>query len=159
VATQDDVRRIALSLPEVVEDATSYAVANKGKPRRIAWVWRERVHPKKARVLNPRNGVQVADLEEKEMSSRRTTARRSSPSCTTTATLAAVRFEAIEVDELTEPSPTPGAAGRRQRSSRPSTRALRSDCRTTGAFVVRRLEDRCPLFEVGSRHGRGAPLA
>ena len=104
MATQDDVRRIALSLPEVVEDATSYAVPNKGKPRRIAWVWRERVHPKKARVLNPSVlGVQVADLEEKEMlvASDDGTKFFTEPHYNGYAAVL-VRLEAIEVDELTE---------------------------------------------------------
>ena len=52
MATQEDVRRIALSLPETIEDSNrfAFAVLNKGKPRGIAWIWMERVHPKKARA-------------------------------------------------------------------------------------------------------------
>jgi hypothetical protein len=51
VADQDDVRRIALSLPEVREgeDHFAFSVGKKG----IAWVWLERPAPKKARVPNP----------------------------------------------------------------------------------------------------------
>jgi hypothetical protein len=51
MATQDDVRRIALSLPEVVETPGHFAfeVAGKG----FVWVYLERIHPKKARVPNP----------------------------------------------------------------------------------------------------------
>ena len=51
---QEDVRRIALSLPDV-EAATlgiGYAVRNKGKAKGFAWVWQERVDPKKPRVPN-----------------------------------------------------------------------------------------------------------
>jgi hypothetical protein len=55
MATQDDVRRIALSLPEVTEgdDRFGFSVLNKGKAKGIAWVWLERVDPKKARVPQP----------------------------------------------------------------------------------------------------------
>jgi len=70
VATQDDVRRIALSLPEVHEgtDRFAFSVANKGKQKGIAWIWMERVHPKKARVPNPEVvAIQVPDLDEKEL--------------------------------------------------------------------------------------------
>ena len=70
MATQEDVRRIALSLPETIEDSNrfAFAVLNKGKPRGIAWIWMERVHPKKARVPNPEViAVTVSDLIEKEL--------------------------------------------------------------------------------------------
>ena len=68
MATQDDVRRIALSLPETEEDPNRFAfsVRNKGKPKGFAWVWLERIHPKKARIPNPEVlAVRVADLDEK----------------------------------------------------------------------------------------------
>ena len=68
MATQKDVRRIALSLPETEEstDGFGFTVNNKGKPKRFAWVWRERIHPKKARVPNPEVlALRVADLDEK----------------------------------------------------------------------------------------------
>lgn len=70
MATQADVRRIARSLPETVEarDRFAFSVRNKGKEKGIAWVWLERVHPKKARVPNPKVlAVRVADLDEKDM--------------------------------------------------------------------------------------------
>ena len=70
MATQNDVRRIALALPEVQEgtDRFAFSVENKGKQKGIAWVWRERVHPKKARVPNPEVvAIQVPDLDDKEM--------------------------------------------------------------------------------------------
>lgn len=55
MATQDDVRRIALSLPETSElpDRFAFAVANKGKFKAFAWVWNERREPKRPRVPNP----------------------------------------------------------------------------------------------------------
>jgi hypothetical protein len=70
VALQSDVRRIALSLPGVEEepDHFGFFVPDRGKKKRFAWVWSERVDPKKARV--PRPGVlavRVAGTAEKEM--------------------------------------------------------------------------------------------
>ena len=55
MANQDDVRRIALALPETVEEDGRFAfgVLNKGKSKGIAWVWLDRPDPKKARVPNP----------------------------------------------------------------------------------------------------------
>jgi hypothetical protein len=69
MATQDDVRRIALSLPGVTEeeDGFAFSVENRGKRKGIAWIWLERVDPKKARVPNPDViGVRVANGGEKE---------------------------------------------------------------------------------------------
>jgi len=51
VSTQTDVRRILLSLPEVTQDAGSFHFRVDGK--QIAWVYPERVDPKRARVPNP----------------------------------------------------------------------------------------------------------
>jgi hypothetical protein len=55
MATRADVRRIALSLPKTVEgkDHFAFSVPNKGKLKGFAWVWMERVVPKKPRVANP----------------------------------------------------------------------------------------------------------
>jgi hypothetical protein len=69
MATQDDVRRIALSLPETSEGADhfSFGVLNKGKVKGFAWTWNERIEPKKPRVPNPEVlAVRVASLAEKE---------------------------------------------------------------------------------------------
>ena len=66
MADQEDVREIALTLPEVEEDQDRFAfsVGKKG----FAWVWQERLHPKKPRVPNPGVlAVRVANLEEKEL--------------------------------------------------------------------------------------------
>jgi hypothetical protein len=68
MATQDDVRRIALSLPETVEaaDRFAFSVRNKGKEKGFAWAWNERVEPKKPRVPRPDVlAVRVADQGEK----------------------------------------------------------------------------------------------
>jgi hypothetical protein len=70
MADQNDVRRIALSFPETseAEDRFAFSVNNRGKQKGFAWVWQERVHPKKARVPNPTVlAVRVRDAQEKEM--------------------------------------------------------------------------------------------
>jgi hypothetical protein len=70
MATQRDVRRIALSLPGTVEssDRFAFSVRHQGKDRGYVWVWKERIHPRKARVPNPSVlAVRVADLDEKEV--------------------------------------------------------------------------------------------
>jgi hypothetical protein len=69
MADQDDVRHVALSLPEVTEaeDRFAFSVPNRGKQNAFVWVWMERVHPKKARVPNAEViAVRVADRAEKE---------------------------------------------------------------------------------------------
>jgi hypothetical protein len=55
MATQADVRRIALSFPaaEEASDRFAFSVPNKGKLKGFVWVWMERVVPKKPRVPNP----------------------------------------------------------------------------------------------------------
>lgn len=55
MATQADVRRIALSLPgaEQGKDRFVFFVRDKGKPKGFAWVWLERHEGQKARVPNP----------------------------------------------------------------------------------------------------------
>jgi hypothetical protein len=69
MATQADVRRIALSLPETEEapDHFAFSVRNKGKPKRFVWVWMERIEPKKPRVPQPDAiALRVANLAEKD---------------------------------------------------------------------------------------------
>jgi hypothetical protein len=69
VATQADVRRIALALPgaEQARDRFAFSVRNKGKLKAFVWVWMERVDPKKARVPNfDVIAVRVPSLAEKE---------------------------------------------------------------------------------------------
>jgi hypothetical protein len=55
MASQADVRRIALSLPATEEAPNHFAfsVRNKGKLKGFVWVWMERVVPKKARAPQP----------------------------------------------------------------------------------------------------------
>ena len=70
MATQADVRRIALSFPETDEgtDRFGFSVRSKGKSKGFAWVWMERVVPKKPRVANPGVlAVRVATLVDKDM--------------------------------------------------------------------------------------------
>jgi len=70
MATQADVRRIALSLPGAEEAKGHFAfeVQNKGKLKGFVWVWMERVTPKKPRVANPGViAVRVANLVDKDL--------------------------------------------------------------------------------------------
>ena len=70
MATLADVRRIAMKLPGTVEqeDRIAFSVHVKGKLKGYAWVWKERIDPKKARVPNKSVlAVRVANLAEKDM--------------------------------------------------------------------------------------------
>jgi hypothetical protein len=69
MATQADLRRIALSLPaaEQARGRFAFSVRNKGKLKEFVWVWMERVTPKKPRVPNLAViAVRVANLGERE---------------------------------------------------------------------------------------------
>jgi hypothetical protein len=68
VANQEDVRRIALSLPGAREaaDRFAFSIESRGKPKGFVWVWMERVDPKKPRLPNPDViAVRVRDQAEK----------------------------------------------------------------------------------------------
>jgi len=70
MADQNDVRRIALSLPGAspAKERFAFSVRNRNKERFFVWVWLERIAPKKARVPNSSVlAVRVGDLFEKEM--------------------------------------------------------------------------------------------
>jgi hypothetical protein len=70
MASLADAHRIALKFPgaAVAEDGMTCTVMVKGKPKGFAWCWRERIHPKKARVPNPSAlAVRVGSLSEKEI--------------------------------------------------------------------------------------------
>ena len=70
MATQAQVRRIALSLPDTEEapDRFAFSVRTKGKSKGYAWVWHERVDPKKPRIPNPGVlAVRVANLAQKDV--------------------------------------------------------------------------------------------
>ncbi|MFN8639897.1 MAG: hypothetical protein U0360_10700 [Dehalococcoidia bacterium] len=72
MATHDDVRRVARTLPgttESAEDARQFAVSVRSgaRDRGFAWTWMERVEPKRPRVPNLEVlAVRVASLEEKD---------------------------------------------------------------------------------------------
>jgi hypothetical protein len=63
--TQDDVRRIALALPQTAEDPDYFSFNVAGKA--FVWAWRERIEPKKARVPSDRVvAIRIAHDMEKE---------------------------------------------------------------------------------------------
>jgi hypothetical protein len=66
MAAEDDVRRIALALPDVTEDQDTLGFAVRGKG--FAWSWKERVVPKKARVeRRDVLAVRLADVDPDEL--------------------------------------------------------------------------------------------
>lgn len=70
MATQDDVREICAALPGVTEGEGrfGFSVKVKGKAKGFVWSWAERVHPRKARVVNDDVlAVVVPDLITKEI--------------------------------------------------------------------------------------------
>ena len=70
MATQADVRRIALSFPETTEKQGHFAfeLRHGAKYKGFCWVWLERIEPKKPRVPNPSVlAVRVAGLDAKEI--------------------------------------------------------------------------------------------
>jgi hypothetical protein len=70
MATQADVRLIALSLPETEEAPNHFAfsVRNRGKRKGFVWVWMERLDLRKPRVPQPSViAVRVASLDDKEV--------------------------------------------------------------------------------------------
>ena len=70
MATQADVRRIAMSLPGVDEGSERFAfsVRNRDKAKGFIWVWMERVNPKEPRVANDGVlAVRVANVAQKDL--------------------------------------------------------------------------------------------
>ncbi len=69
MADQEDVRRIALSLPGVQEaEGFAFTVEKDGKQKGFVWVWRERALPRKPKVARPDVlAVRVRDQAEKAM--------------------------------------------------------------------------------------------
>jgi hypothetical protein len=105
MADQSDVRRISLSLPETVEDGDRFAfsVMNKGKPKGIAWVWLERVAPKKARVPQPAVvAIRTASVADKEMLIAADPGKFFTEPHYNGYPAVLVRLAAIDVDELEE---------------------------------------------------------
>ena len=69
MASQEDVRRIALALPETSEaaDRFAFSVRNKGKQKGFVWAWNERVEPKRPRIPRPDVvAIRVVDQVDKE---------------------------------------------------------------------------------------------
>ena len=69
MADQNDVRRIALALPDTseAEDHFAFSVLKKGKQKGFVWAWNERVESKRPRVPRPDVvAIRVADLLDKE---------------------------------------------------------------------------------------------
>jgi len=65
MATQADVRGLVLALPHTTEDDDYFRFLVEGKA--IAWVWLERLDPKKARVPNPEViAIRIGHDSEKE---------------------------------------------------------------------------------------------
>jgi len=70
MATQSDVRRIALALPATAEapERFAFSVEHKGKSKGFAWVWMERVAPKQPRVPNPAVlAVRVPNVAQRDL--------------------------------------------------------------------------------------------
>jgi hypothetical protein len=105
VATQDDVRRIALSLPETVEgeDRFAFSVRHRAKDKGFAWVWNERITPKKPKVPNPDVvAVRVANEAEKQALLAAAPDRFFTEPHYNGFPAVLVRLAAIDVDELEE---------------------------------------------------------
>jgi len=66
MTTEEDVRRIALSLPKAVQDPTGFSFSVQGKG--FAWSYMERVAPKKLRIRRSDVlAVWVADEGDKQV--------------------------------------------------------------------------------------------
>ena len=102
---QEDVRRIALSLPGASEagDRFAFSVLNKGRQKGFAWVWMEHVEPKKPRVQNPAVlAIRVANDLEKEVLLRSDDRKFFSEPHYNGFPAVLVRLAAIDVGELEE---------------------------------------------------------
>jgi len=67
MADFEDARRIGLTLPETIAEGTHIGVRRGAKVKGMAWLWNERIHPKKPRVPNPGVlAVRVAHNEAKD---------------------------------------------------------------------------------------------
>ena len=101
----NDVQRIVLSLPQTIveEDQSAFSVMHKGKHRGIAWLWPERIQPKKPRVPNREVlAVRVYDIQEKDMFlATRPTTLFTEPHYDGYPVVL-VRLAVIEIDELRE---------------------------------------------------------
>ena len=105
MSCQDDVRRIALSLPEAMQDEKgfSFSVLNKGKRKGFAWVWMERIVLKKPRVANPKViALRVENEDEKQVLLASSGDKFFTEPHYNGFPAILVRLPAIDVDELAE---------------------------------------------------------
>ncbi len=104
MATLDDVRRMASSLPGAMETSGAqfaFSVEVKGKRWGFIWTWAERVHAKKARVPNDRVlAVLVPNLEAKQVVLDSDPAKFFTEPHYDGYKAVLVRLEAIDLDEL-----------------------------------------------------------
>jgi hypothetical protein len=105
MADQNDVRRLALALPDTTEapDHFAFSVRNGAKEKGFAWVWMERPESKKPRVPRPDVlAVRVANREEKDMLLAADAQKFFTEPHYNGFPAVLVRLDAIEVDELRE---------------------------------------------------------
>jgi hypothetical protein len=105
VASQDDVRRIALALPDSTEgdDRFAFSVRHGAKEKAFAFVWMERLEPKQPRVPNPDVlAVRVANEAEKQALIAAAPDRFFTEHHYNGYPAVLVRLPAIDVDELAE---------------------------------------------------------
>jgi hypothetical protein len=71
MADLDDIRRICREFPGVIESEAErfgFGVLVKGKSKGFVWTWLERVHPRKARVINEAVvAIRTPNLQAKQM--------------------------------------------------------------------------------------------
>ena len=105
MATQSDVRRIALALPATAESPERFAfsVLHKGKPKGFAWVWMERVAPKKPRVPNAAVlAVRVPNVAQRDLMISAEPAKFFTEPHYNGFPAVLVRLDAVSVDDLEE---------------------------------------------------------
>jgi hypothetical protein len=105
MATQDDVRAIALSLPQTKEsdDHFGFSVLHRDKPKGFAWAWNERVNPKAPRVPNPGVlAVRVPNQVEKELLLASDESKFFTEAHYNGFPAVLVRLDAVDLDELRE---------------------------------------------------------
>jgi hypothetical protein len=105
MADQDDVRRIALSLPDASEDEDrfGFSVLRGGKRKGFAWGWLERIEPSRPRV--PRGdvlAVRVANGAEKDLLLAADDAKFFTEAHYDGFPAVLVHLPAVDVDELRE---------------------------------------------------------
>ena len=101
MATLDDIRRIALALPETTEDSGRFGVSVCGKG--FTWSWMERINPKKPRVENRDVvAIRVSGEDEKQALLAADSEKFFTEDHYNGFPAVLVRLAAIDVDELAE---------------------------------------------------------